>query len=184
MKHYKNTHGGNRFLIALIDYVLCLLICSPVYSIPVIVAGGPYLELVTYLSGAASFIIVILYFIVIPSIWEKQTVGRAIFKTKLLLENNKKVTLGTYIVRELIGNLVFYGLNIICIFGFIIQIVFLSKSPATTLQDKISGTKMVDIGDFEEETDIYHKKSNVTEDNKNLEEEEDPFDIFYSEDKK
>ena len=79
----------------------------------------------------------------------------------------------------------FYALNIICILGFVIQIVLLSKSPATNLQDKISGTKMVDLGDFEEETDIYHKKSNITEDNKNVEEkEEDPFDVFYSEDKK
>ena len=65
------------------------------------------------------------YLIVLPRFWSKQTLGRLLSKTKVVMIDDKPLTLRASILREFIGSyLLYYCVGTI---SFIITIIFLNK---------------------------------------------------------
>lgn len=98
--------------------------------------------------------IFLLYFVGLPLIWSKQTAGRAIFKIKVVTQENQKIGFGTLIVRELIGSyLIGYVLLVCCCIPGIINLVMMFGKNQTTIHDNIAGTMMVSSTYIEDENE-------------------------------
>lgn len=172
MNNLKNTDSKNRFLIALVDYLISRAVIVIIYSIiwGILskesqnmngITPSYYLIFTAFGFGLFGFIFLYLivlsvYYIFIPLYSKKQTIGRNIFKSRLVMENNEELKLADYALREIMGNLIFLILNGICAAGLIIQLLLLSRIPVSTIQDKISGTKMVDYSNNNIYDDINH----------------------------
>lgn len=90
-------------------------------------------------------IAMIVYFVVLPLVWEKQTVGRAALKLRLVDKLDEKPDLSALFMRQLLGRLVAVVLQLMCCIGFIVEIVLVLREQPTTIEDLIGGTKMVDL---------------------------------------
>lgn len=92
-----------------------------------------------------------LYFVLLPLVWSKQTVGRLAMKIKLAKKDGSVLSTGDVIVRELVGNfLIGYVLNICCCIPGIVNIIMLASNNQT-IADKISqNTIYVKTDEFEE----------------------------------
>lgn len=89
-----------------------------------------------------------IYFILIPIVWEKQTLGRFIAKVKVIKLNGSKLSFGTLLIREFLGKL-FLGLMTFGI-TWIISVVMMEIATVNrTIHDRMANTLMVD-SDFEE----------------------------------
>lgn len=92
-----------------------------------------------------------LYFVLLPLIWSKQTVGRLAMKIKLAKKDGSNLSAGDVIVRELVGNFIIgYVLNICCCIPGIVNIVMLASNNQT-IADKISeSTIYIKTDEFDE----------------------------------
>ena len=88
--------------------------------------------------------IVLVYQVIIPMFWEKQTIGRMAAGVRVMhLTENKKASLGSILVRELIGGFVFNILFVQTLVFPILNYVF-SRNRGRSLSDMISKTRLVD----------------------------------------
>ena len=73
-----------------------------------------------------AIVIYFVYFIFLPMIWKKQTIGRWIAKVKVIKLNGSKLSFGTLLIREFLGKL-FLG---VMSFGivWIISIIMMETS--------------------------------------------------------
>lgn len=122
-------------------------------------------------------VIAVLYFVILPVIWEKQTVGRMLTKIKVVKETTEPATIKDLLVREmfgqellpaLIGLLAGLGsigiiLNTVCSFvvGIILFIGFFTMlgEKKTTLYDRISKTRVVLTQSKKTEVDALDEKN-------------------------
>ena len=89
---------------------------------------------------ACALVAIILYLVVLPHFWKKQTVGRMLSKTKVLMNDGSNPTTKAIIIREVVGSfLLYYCLGTI---PLIISWVFCNKYQRS-LADRISGTKLI-----------------------------------------
>jgi uncharacterized RDD family membrane protein YckC len=93
-----------------------------------------------------------LYFIFIPMIWEKQTLGRWIAKVKVIKLNGTKLSFGTLLIREFLGKL-FLGVMSFGIVWIISVIMMEIATVKRTIHDRMANTLMVNV-DCKEEKDI------------------------------
>ena len=105
-----------------------------------------YTELLKYLfvelvvTTIVTFVGVLLYFVILPCIWKKQTFGRWIAQTKVVMEDGSKMTLKAILIRELVGNHFFYFY--FGIIGYVISLANLNRDNKTIV-DKISKTILI-----------------------------------------
>lgn len=91
-----------------------------------------------------SLAIYFLYFIILPIVWKKQTLGRCIAKVKVIKLNGSRLSFGTLLIREFLGKL-FLG---IMSFGIIWVISIVMMELATvkrTIHDRMANTLMVNV---------------------------------------
>lgn len=163
MKRYKNADSNNRIKIAVVDYAILILIAFVLNGICLFTAITSIFNLnlsfgfafvpIMFSNFFIVFVLGIIYFTVIPYYWSKQTIGRAIFKCKVVKKNNEELDFKDHALRFIVGDILFNFLNSVLILGIIIQIVLISKEPVTTLHDKIADTKMVDLMKSENNSD-------------------------------
>ena len=99
-----------------------------------------------------AIVIYFVYFIFLPMIWKKQTIGRWIAKVKVVKLNGSKLSFGTLLIREFLGKL-FLG---VMSFGIVWIISIIMMEIATvkrTIHDRMANTLMVNV-DCKEEKDI------------------------------
>lgn len=99
-----------------------------------------------------AIVIYFVYFIFLPMVWKKQTVGRWIAKVKVVKLNGSKLSFGTLLIREFLGKL-FLG---VMSFGIVWIISIIMMEIATvkrTIHDRMANTLMVNVN-FEEQVDL------------------------------
>lgn len=99
-----------------------------------------------------AIVIYFVYFIFLPMIWKKQTIGRWIAKVKVVKLNGSKLSFGTLLIREFLGKL-FLG---VMSFGIVWIISIIMMEIATvkrTIHDRMANTLMVNVN-FEEQVDL------------------------------
>ena len=99
-----------------------------------------------------AIVIYFVYFIFLPMIWKKQTIGRWIAKVKVIKLNGSKLSFGTLLIREFLGKL-FLG---VMSFGIVWIISIIMMEIATvkrTIHDRMANTLMVNVN-FEEQVDL------------------------------
>lgn len=90
-----------------------------------------------------TIIITLVYFIVLPLVWEKQTIGRALSSTKLVNKDDKEVTLLKLLRRQVLGRFVFIVLASFLV-GIVIEVVLALRDKSMTIEDYLGGTKLVE----------------------------------------
>jgi uncharacterized RDD family membrane protein YckC len=105
-----------------------------------------YIEFLKYslveigVQTACAFVAFIGYLVILPKFWKKQTVGRLISKTKVVMLDGSNPTTKAIIIREVVGSfLLYYCFGLI---PLVISWVFLNKYQRS-LADRISGTKLI-----------------------------------------
>lgn len=94
----------------------------------------------------SSLFIIIIYYCLIPIIWDSQTIGRALFRIKVVKKDNQEMKFSDFLLRDLLGlNIIVYILTLFCFLGPIINAVMLFGDNQTTIQDEIANSKMVDL---------------------------------------
>lgn len=99
-----------------------------------------------------AIVIYFVYFIFLPMIWKKQTIGRWIAKVKVIKLNGSRLSFGTLLIREFLGKL-FLG---VMSFGIVWIISIIMMEIATvkrTIHDRMANTLMVNVN-FEEQVDL------------------------------
>lgn len=108
-----------------------------------------FLSLVYAASTSWTFILfscwlgfVIVYFIIMPIVWKKQTFGRLIMKIKVVKLNGTKLSFGTLFLREIIGKyiLCFFSFGIVAIISIVL--CFVAKG-RRSIHDRMSNTLVV-----------------------------------------
>ncbi|MBD5390812.1 RDD family protein [bacterium] len=208
---YMNARSGQRFLAYLVDVTLIGMVVNiivsfiPAYTQNINLAAEYYealLEgniitpdyqmLASILKGAVIALGImlaieipfhILYFIVLPYFWEKQTIGRLLMHVKVVTKSEEKPKISHLILREFVG-----GFIILRIFSVsvILPLVYwyLCSSTGRSLSDTIGGTRLVDTRFIN--VDFLHKEKeemekdyvdatfkDVTEENQNSSEEDE-----------
>ena len=191
MSLYKRSTFGSRFLAFFIDYII-LGIFQSLFG--VILLGKKYFQMYsgglnqannlfpTYkyvLYYGVSFGIFLIYFVIIPLVWEKQTVGRYASGVKVLKKDGNEPTAGTLIMREFIGHTVDYVTWFICCIGLIIDIVFLNRDEPTTISEEIASTQLVYTNQINNNNKYNKERPYVdAKDNSETIDDENMFDYF------
>lgn len=168
---YMNARAMQRFLAYLVDVMLISLLVNlivnfiPAYTHNVNIASEYYAallegnvvstdvqELMTILKGlfismaimvAIEIPFYILYLVVLPFFWEKQTLGRWLMHVKVVSKTEEKAKISNLLLRELVG-----GFLILRLFSasFFLPVIYLYLCMTTgrTLSDMIGGTRLID----------------------------------------
>lgn len=114
-----------------------------------------YMEFIKYMfvemgvQMGTTLLTVVIYLVIIPKLWEKQTVGRLVSKTKVVMVDDSKLNNSGILLRELVGTfLLYYCTGMI---AYVISLVFINKEQRS-LVDKVSKTKLVSLNDVILET--------------------------------
>ena len=89
---------------------------------------------------SCALLIVVGYFIVLPKLWKKQTVGRLVANTRVVMTDTNEPNLKALVLREFVGTFILYFC--VGLIAYIITWVFVNKENRS-LVDKISGTILV-----------------------------------------
>ena len=91
-----------------------------------------------------SLAIYFLYFIILPIVWEKQTLGRWIAKVKVIKLNGSRLSFGTLLIREFLGKL-FLGIMSFGIVWIISVVMMELATVKRTIHDRMANTLMVNV---------------------------------------
>lgn len=92
--------------------------------------------------GILQLAFVIIYWIVLPIVWPRQTIGRAIFYVKLVRLNGEPLSFGTLIIRELLAKIILF----IFTFGLIAFVnlyMVLRSNGRRAIHDRMANTLVV-----------------------------------------
>ncbi len=139
-----------------------------------------------YISTFAGFIVVFcLYYVLLPMLWKNgQTVGRFTMKIKVKNVDDDTYTVGTCILREVVGNLLIsVVLNCCCCIPLIVNLIIIGKN-GCSIADGISRSELVSTiyKEDEEQSDNTfndYLNANITKET-NVEDQ----DFFFNEDEK
>jgi uncharacterized RDD family membrane protein YckC len=138
----------------IVDFLIVLLLSLLFYvnKIPFIIAAirNPNINVDvkvifdSFRSGAVLIIVLIFYFVAIPFYLKGQTIGKRIFKLKIVNEDGSDVGVKELFFREIIGKLFidFLSLGLSIISSFIIMCL---RDDKKSLADIIAKTKVIDI---------------------------------------
>ena len=159
-----------RFLAFIIDAIIVNIVAStilmfiPAYSQHSEVVVNGYTELMNMVDVnidqlinllKSAFIIIglhvvvfvplmLIYQVIVPMFWEKQTVGRMVAGVRVMkLNSSEKPGLGSLLVRELVGGYIF---NTLLSSTFVLPLLnyMFSRNRGRSLADMISKTRLVD----------------------------------------
>lgn len=85
------------------------------------------------------FVLDLLYLVILPHFWSKQTLGRVFMNCKVV-KNNGNLSIGSLCLRELVGTLIFY--QILGYLGIFISVIMIIASNCSIV-DRISKTTLV-----------------------------------------
>ena len=128
---------------------------------------------------------IIIYFVVIPHFWEKQTVGRMLLKIKVIgRTGDVNAGLKRTIIREVVGTWLFYVVSYSLLSGIVIIISgIMILMSGRGIPDRISGTDMVqdlpidvDPSAFQEASRFDSEEANQFKPNPNEFRREDSID--------
>lgn len=91
-----------------------------------------------------ALIIFFLYFILLPIIWKKQTIGRWVAKVKVIKLNGSHLSFGTLLIREFLGK-IFLGFMTFGITWLVSIIMMELATVKRTIHDRMANTLMVNI---------------------------------------
>ena len=167
---YHNAMSYQRFLAFIIDAIIINIVAStilmfiPAYSQHSEVVVNGYAELMNMVDVnidqlinllKSAFIIIglhvavfvplmLIYQVIVPMFWEKQTVGRMVAGVRVMKLNSfEKPGLGSLLVRELVGGYIF---NTLLSSTFVLPLLnyMFSRNRGRSLADMISKTRLVD----------------------------------------
>jgi uncharacterized RDD family membrane protein YckC len=167
---YHNAMSYQRFLAFIIDAIIINIVAStilmfiPAYSQHSEVVVNGYAELMNMVDVnidqlinllKSAFIIIglhvavfvplmLIYQVIVPMFWKKQTVGRMVAGVRVMkLNSSEKPGLGSLLVRELVGGYIF---NTLLSSTFVLPLLnyMFSRNRGRSLADMISKTRLVD----------------------------------------
>ena len=167
---YHNAMSYQRFLAFIIDAIIVNIVAStilkfiPAYSQHSEVVVNGYTELMNMVDVnidqlinllKSAFIIIglhvvvfvplmLIYQVIVPMFWEKQTVGRMVAGVRVMkLNSSEKPGLGSLLVRELVGGYIF---NTLLSSTFVLPLLnyMFSRNRGRSLADMISKTRLID----------------------------------------
>ena len=167
---YHNAMSYQRFLAFIIDAIIVNIVAStilmfiPAYSQHSEVVVNGYAELMNMVDVnidqlinllKSAFIIIglhvvvfvplmLIYQVIVPMFWKKQTVGRMVAGVRVMkLNSSEKPGLGSLLVRELVGGYIF---NTLLSSTFVLPLLnyMFSRNRGRSLADMISKTRLVD----------------------------------------
>ena len=104
------------------------------------------------------FLIISIYFVIIPLFAKNKTLGRLITKLKLVGKDNEDITVESLLKRELLWTVLLYCFTYIFL-GFLIVIIsgIVCAITGKSLVDRISKTRLVDIN-YKEDNNVIEAK--------------------------
>lgn len=167
---YHNAMSYQRFLAFIIDAIIINIVAGtilkfiPAYSQHSKIVVNGYTELMNMVDVnidqlinllKSAFIIIglhvvvfvplmLIYQVIVPMFWKKQTVGRMVAGVRVMkLNSSKKPGLGSLLVRELVGGYIF---NTLLSSTFVLPLLnyMFSRNRGRSLADMISKTRLVD----------------------------------------
>ena len=102
-----------------------------------------YTKSVALIVIVAFFVVFTIYFTVIGYLWDKQTIGRSVFKIKVLTAEGKKPSFWVLLFRDFVGFAVFNLFNICMFVPIIINAISITGKEQSSIGDIISKTMMV-----------------------------------------
>lgn len=167
---YHNAMSYQRFLAFIIDAIIVNIVAStilmfiPAYSQHSEVVVNGYAELMNMVDVnidqlinllKSAFIIIglhvavfvplmLIYQVIVPMFWKKQTVGRMVAGVRVMkLNSSEKPGLGSLLVRELVGGYIF---NTLLSSTFVLPLLnyMFSRNRGRSLADMISKTRLID----------------------------------------
>jgi len=148
---------------------------------------GSFVSAVNY-SLLALLAIALLYFILLPILWNKQTLGRAAMNIKLVTKFDEEAKLPSLLMRQVLGRFATFLSFILFGVGAIVQLILVLNTKPTTIEDSVAGTKMVDLSKLidskydDEPYDLNNNSTNVyapkEESSESLNSDDDVFDFI------
>jgi len=94
-------------------------------------------------TGAIVTIVAISYYLVLPLVWKKQTVGRFLTRIAIIKEDGRPVDFQTLFLREVIGRmlggLMSLGLSIF------VEGILIARTGRQAFSDRLASTRVIDI---------------------------------------
>lgn len=144
----------HRILAYLFDWVVVFTFCIIVMLLPIVslfdALNGTsnqdlvYLVISTLLYGGLCFIFIVFYFLVVPLFVKGQTLGKKIFRIKMVKLDGSDVDFLTLFTRELCGKVFIDFAS----FGFTIISRFITVAlheNHSTFHDVLASTKVIDL---------------------------------------
>ena len=154
MKLAKTKHRLAAYVVdfiatGLITAVVCLLFSIDIYGIIIDIIAGIDIQLnlkdviAMYRSIFISTLLVCAYFTLVPFLFNGQTLGKKIFKIKVVNERGERASLKRLFIREIFGK---FLLNFVSFFfGHLISFVLLqSRNDKKSIADILAATIVVD----------------------------------------
>ena len=155
MKLAKTKHRLAAYIIdfivtGLITAIVCLLFSINIYEIIIDVIAGFSIHLslsdiiALYRSIFISTLLVCTYFTLVPFLFNGQTLGKKIFRIKVVNEKGEKASLKRLFIREIFGK---FLLNFVSFFfGHLISFILLeSRNDKKSIADILAATIVVDV---------------------------------------
>ncbi len=99
--------------------------------------------------GIIFAIIILVYYAIVPLVLDGQTIGKKIFKLKIVSENEEKVDYKTMIYREAIGR-IFINFASLGLSAIVSVIVMALREDKRDIADILAKTKVIDLYESEE----------------------------------
>ncbi len=180
---YINARTTQRFLAYLVDFMLIQILVSlilsliPAYDVHMTALLDFYkdamqgaipedLEVLTEVMKSAIKVlgimmliqipIYVLYLVVLPYFWEKQTLGRWMMHVKVVTIHEEKAQLTHLLLREMVGGYIFLNL----LSGFLVFPLlywYFSATSGRSLSDMMAKTRLVDSVYFSSEKEVHEE---------------------------
>lgn len=133
----------NQCSAILTDYYNDILFSNNVVLESELIALMKYYLVITGIQYAVLLPLYILYFVVLPLFWDKQTIGRMVMHINVVNMAEEKPSVGSLLLREIVGGFIILRL----LSGSIIILVlywYFSSTRGRTISDMIAKTRLVD----------------------------------------
>ena len=149
-KHRFAAYCVDFFVTGLITAIICLLFSIDIYGIIIDIIAGFDIHLslndilALYRSIFISTLLVCAYFTLVPFLFDGQTLGKKIFRIKVVNERGEKASLKRLFIREIFGK---FLLNFVSFFfGHLISFVLLqSRNDKKSIADILAATIVIDV---------------------------------------
>lgn len=150
----KNASIKHRIAAGLTDWIIigiisfCIIILSVIDSLNVVenkeLLSDIRVILSTTLLSWICFIIVVAYFTIVPVLLKGQTIGKKLFKIKVIKKDGSNVDFLTMFIREICGKILVDLLTIgLALLSRLLVVSLTTKH--YTFHDELSSTRVIDV---------------------------------------